>query len=1109
MATTNRERVGKVLELLRSGLAPYVKREIGARSKRLPMERIRQYTDDPRLADKPIEQWDAAGLLRLMTDVWREVFQDTLGHDGRRLASELRDWRNKWAHQERFSSDDTDRALDSAERMLAAVSAPQAAEVGRMKMDLRRLVFDEQVRGETRRTAARQQDALTISGVKAWRDVVEPHDDVATGRYQQAEFAADLGQVHRGQGVDEYRDPAEFFRRTYLTASLKSLLVGAIRRLSGGGGDPVIQLQTNFGGGKTHSMLALYHLFSGIDAQTVPGLDVVLEEVEVTRIEPVRRVVLVGTQISPGDPEPQADGTVARTLWGELAYQLGGREAYERVRVDDEQATNPGHKLHELLDHYGPCAILIDEWVAYARQLHDEPGLPGGTFETQFTFAQALTEAVKLTENCLLMVSLPASDQAGGARASAEVDDSEVGGVRGRDALERLRNVIARVESPWRPATAEEGFEIVRRRLFKPLADKEAFKQRDVTARAFADLYRTHRAEFPAACATLEYEQRIQAAYPIHPEIFDRLYTDWSSLARFQRTRGVLRLMAAVIHSLWETDDRSPLIQPWNVHLDNPRVQNEFTRYLSDNWTPVIEKDVDGNDSLPVAIDRDAPNLGKLHATQRVARTIYLGSAPIAEAAQRGIEDTRIKLGCVVPKEAPAVFGDGLRRLAARATYLYQDGTRYWYDTQPTVAKLAEDRAEEFRRDVDAVTSELEDRLRRDLREQGAFARVHTFPKSPADVADESDARLVVLSPDTHYVRGADNPAEALAAKILESRGAAPRLSRNALVFLAADRVRFQELNEALRRFLAWESIVEDVERLNLDPHQAGQARAQREAASTTVRARIPETYRWLLVPDQQSPNSDLSWKSLSLSASGALAERASRRLLSEELLVADLGSTVLRLHLDEVPLWRGDHVSVRQLMEDFGQYLYLPRLTSSDVLVRAIEGGVGLLTWEHDTFAFADSFDEEAKRYRGLRVKHGVDITRDSSGLVVKPTVASSQIDAEASHPPQPGRPSPSPSGANGPSQPTEPPNPERSGRVAPHRFHATATLNHARVGPEASRIAEEVVSHLDGLVGSEVRISLEIEVNVPAGVPEDVERIVTENSSSLRLDTHAFEKD
>src|SRR5690606_17888938 len=178
--------------------------------------------------------------------------------------------------------------------------------------------------------------------------------------------------------------------------------------------------------------------------------------------------------------------------------------------------------------------------------------------------------------------------------------------------------------SSGRPATAEGGVEIVRRRLFEPRAGPEAYKQRDVTARAFADLYRTQTAEFPPECRSGDYEKRIQSAYPIHPEIFDRLYEDWSTLVKFQRTRGVLRLMAAVIHSLWERGDRNPLILPSTLPIDDPSVQFELTRYLSDNWVPIIEKDVDGPSSLPLKIDRELPNLGKLSATRRVARTIYL-----------------------------------------------------------------------------------------------------------------------------------------------------------------------------------------------------------------------------------------------------------------------------------------------------------------------------------------------------------------------------------------------------------------------------------------------------------------------------------------------------
>ncbi|MFH1604142.1 MAG: Swt1 family HEPN domain-containing protein, partial [Pseudomonadota bacterium] len=682
----------------------FVEREFkNAHGDKAPKETDRRLGDDRINAGKPMSQWDATVLLKLMWESWNDVFRRTLGPAERSLVNELRGHRNRWAHQEAFSGDDTYRALDSAGRLLTAVSAPQADEIEKMKTELLRLRFDEQVRGEKRKIAGTAIESTAAGNLKPWREVVTPHKDVASGRYQQAEFAADLWQVNIGEGTDEYKDPVEFFRRTYLTESLKSMLVGAVRRLSGQGGDPVVQLQTNFGGGKTHSMLALYHLFSGIAPTELAGIDAVMQEADATKLPTVRRVVLVGNKISPGNPSTKPDGTVVRTLWGEMAWQLGGKKAFARIKADDEKATSPGDVLRELFVEYGPCLVLVDEWVAYARQLHDQGDLPAGSFETQFTFAQVLTESAKLANNCLLVISLPASDTTGSPHAQA--DDVEVGGQRGREALDRLRNVVGRVESSWRPASAEEGFEIVRRRLFEPLTDPSQFKDRDVVARAFADLYRTQHQEFPPECRAADYEKRIKAAYPIHPEIFDRLYTDWSTLVKFQRTRGVLRLMAAVIHSLWEKSDRNPLILPANIAIDDPRVQFELTRYLSDNWVPVIEKDVDGPNSLPLQLDSEVPNLGKFAACRRVARAIYLGSAPTATAAHRGLEDRRVKLGCVMPGETPAVFGDALRRLAGAATFLYQDGPHYWYSTQPTVTKLAEDRAEQLKRDPDKIVS--------------------------------------------------------------------------------------------------------------------------------------------------------------------------------------------------------------------------------------------------------------------------------------------------------------------------------------------------------------------------------------------------------------------
>jgi predicted AAA+ superfamily ATPase len=1111
MAMTNHERVGKALEILKTGLAPFVEREMKTVHKdKAAAQAALLMGEDRVLAKKPVAEWDAAGLLKLMWEAWHDVFRNTLGNAERSLVNEIRDQRNKWAHQQVFTSDDADRALDSMARLLTAVSAPEAEEIAKMKMELRRLIFDEQMRGEKRKVTGTAIESPVTGSLKPWREVVNPHKDVASGRYQQAEFAADLHQVHAGLGSDEYLKPAEFFRRTYLTEGLKHLLTSAARRMAGVGGDPVVQLQTNFGGGKTHSMLALYHMFSGTSAAELLGVDAVLKDAEVSKLPTVKRVVLVGNKISPGNPVIKPDGTMVRTLWGELAWQLGGKKAFKRILADDQKATSPGDALRELMDEHGPCLILIDEWVAYARQLHDAADLPGGSFETHFTFAQALTESAKAAKKCLVVVSLPASDTGGSPHTRA--DDVEVGGERGRAALDRLRNAVGRVEASWRPASAEEGFEIVRRRLFEPLVEKEQFVARDTVARAFFDQYRTQHQEFPPECRDADYEQRLKAAYPIHPEIFDRLYTDWSTLVKFQRTRGVLRLMAVVIHSLWEKGDKNPLIMPGNVSIDDPNVQAELSRYLSDNWVPVIEKDVDGPSALPLRLDGEVPNLGKYSACRRVARTIYLGSAPIATAAHRGIEDRRIRLGCAVPGEPLAVFGDALRRLTAAATYLYQDGPRFWYSTQPTVTKLAEDRAEQLKRNTDAVAMEIGKRVRADLHKTGDFCRVHALPQSGQDVPDDMDARLVVLGVDHPYSKEPGSPAEVAAKAIFELRGNSPRLYRNTLVFLAVDQTRLQDLDEAVRRYLAWDSIVAEETTLNLDPHQKKQAEGQKHSADTTVTARLPEAYQWLLVPTQKDPKATLEWQAVRLSGQDPLAVRASKKLRGDESLLTGLAPSLLRMELDRVPLWRGDHVPIKVLVEDFARYLYLPRLRNPDVLLTSVMDGLGLTTWRQDSFASADSYDEGAKRFRGLlcgRTRRLADA--DAPGVIVKSEAALRQVEAEKTPPPVTvdGK-EPTATDTTGfPTTDGEPPLPPPPPARKPKRFHGSVALDPARMTSAAGVIAESVIAHLSALVGSNVKVTLEIEAEVPSGVPDNVVRIVTENGRTLKFTTHGFEEE
>jgi hypothetical protein len=734
------------------------------------------------------------------------------------------------------------------------------------------------------------------------------------------------------------------------------------------------------------------------------------------------------------------------------------------------------------------------------RQLYGVADLPAGSFDANMTFAQALTEAAKASARTMVVASLPASD-------------IEKGGAAGDEALARIKNTFGRLESPWTPASVEEGFEIVRRRLFQPITEKESFAARDAVARKFSEMYRGHAQEFPSGCREGDYQRRVEKAYPIHPELFDRLFEDWSSLDKFQRTRGVLRLMAAAIHTLWKRNDASLLIMPGNMPLDEPAVQFELMRYLDDPWRVVIEADIDGPHAVPLRMDQENPALMRYSASRRVARTIFLGSAPKLEAANKGIDDARIKLGCAQPGETVATFGDALRRLSDQTTYLYQDGRRYWYSTQPGVTRLAQDRAAQQR--DDDVFEEIRRRLRLEARSRGDFARVHACV-AHSEIADEDSARLVIIDPaEPHLSKNAESPAIKAATECLNNRGSSPRLKRNTLVFLAADRARLEDLKKAVRDFLAWQSIERDSETLNLDAFQRKQAHDKHEDAERTVAQRIPETYFWSLVPaekkDGDASQTRLEWTELKASGNEALAARASKRLKSDGLLIANWAGVPLRLELDRVPLWRGNHVAVKQLADDFARYLYLPRLRDSEVLAEAISDGLGLISWVQDSFAYADGWDEQSQRYRGLQVGRRIRVSLDGGGLLVKPEVAQRQLSQHEERREETSR---SASGiettGNGGAVP-HPTTDERARPEAPkaRRFHGSVVINPVRLGRDAADIANEIVQHLMKQPGASVEVTLEIQAEIPNGVTDDLTRTVNENCRTLKFKDFDFEEE
>ncbi len=1089
MALSNRERIDRGLHVLRDGLAPFVERQIRAalRKGTLSPERLKEYLEDPLTKDRRLAEWDAAALLRLMWELWNDAFHDVLGQAERTLVSELRNVRNRWAHQQAFSYEDTHRALDSMERLLRAVAADrEAREIEQMRHEVLRVLFDEKRRVEERRRQRAVMEGAPQAGLAPWREVVTPHPDVASGRFTLAEFAADLAQVARGEAAPEYQDPVEFFRRTFMTGGLRELLRRAVLRLTGGAGDPVVELQTTFGGGKTHSMLAVWHLAGHPDPLELPGVEEVLREAGVSAADwrPARRAAFVGTAFSPAETHV-VNGIEVRTAWGAIAAQLLGAEGYRLVQSSDLSGTSPGsERLVELLRAAAPCAVLIDEWVAMLRQLGERGDLPAGGFEANITFAQALSEAVKAVPGALLLASLPESDV-------------ELGGDMGRIALQRLEHVFGRIESGWRPATAEEGYEIVRRRLFEPLT-AESYPKRDAVLKAFLDLYRESGAQFPSEAAELEYRKRMERAYPVHPEFFDRLNEDWGSLDRFQRTRGLLRMMATVVHCLWEAGDRSLLIMPGAAPLGDVAVRARLFEYLPQPWDAVVDADVEGPDALAPRIDREYPSLGRYRAALRVARATFVATAPRFGGPNPGIDDRRLKLATVQPGEPAGVFGDALRRLAEQSTYLYVDGSRYWFSTRPNVRRVAEDIARDL--EPETVREALLAKLRELVGRRREIA-VQIAPQEPADVPDEPELRLVVLAPEHAHHPRSESKAATFVRDVVTRAGERPRRFRNVLLFVAPDERRLEAVEAAVRRWLAWRQVLERHDELNLDAAQERQARHEAEHWEKALCEALLQAWSWAVAP--RAPAEDPHGSEVEireLRGDGDIVERALRRFRRDETIVETLGPVTLADTLDKWNLWReAPHVAIGQLVEDFASYLYLPRLASGKVLVEAVRQGVGRLAdWP---FAVAEGVDG-AGRYRGLVA--GRDVRPALSWLLVRREVAIEQIDGSTpSSPPPPG------TGRDG-----EGPTPPDTGGGEPARprprryFHGSLELGPQELVKKAGTLWEEILRHLEGVPGAKVRLRLDIEAECPNGFDGRVRRIVQENAAVLRLLEAVFEE-
>jgi len=942
--------------------------------------------------------------------------------------------------------------------------------------------------------------------MKPWREVAVPHSDVLGGTFLQSEFAADITAVRDGKAMPEYQDAAQFFERTFITEGMRLLLVQVAQRLNGKGGEPVIQLQTAFGGGKTHTMLAVFHLTTRKCALSdLAGIPALVEQAGLMDVPQARVAVLDGTAHAPGQPWKHGKLTI-RTLWGELAWQLGKEDGFALVKESDVAGTSPGKNvLQALLETHAPCVVLIDELVAYVRQFSEGSALSGGTFDSNLSFVQALTEAAKLVPTAIILGSLPESE-------------IEAGSQRGVVALRALEKAFGRIQALWKPVATEEAFEIVRRRLFEPVRDEKA---REAVCRAFADAYVAEGSKLPTETQEARYVDRLRQAYPIHPEVFDRLYEDWTTIDGFQRTRGVLKLMAKVIHRLWKDENKDLMILPGSLPLYDSGARNELTYYLPAGWDAVMEKDIDGERAETAELEARETRFGAVNAARRVARTIFLGSAPASVGTKsgiRGLDRGRVLLGCLQPGQTASVYSDALNRLADRLHYLnssgdkVQDATRFWFDTRANLRREMEDRKQRFDdlRDVRVKASEVLKKL-----SSGAtlFDGVHVFTPH-ADVPDDGALRLVLLSPDQWYSRDESRLAFDAVLDYVRNNGSKPRYRGNRLVFLAAEHAAHGRFADCIRIALAWDSIVEDVKdgRLNIDLLQ--QKQAEKELAATeSVLPRVGrECYKWLLCPVQHAATeTKVTVEPFPLNTSGsALGGELERVCVENELVITAWSPIHLRAKLAEL-YWKPEKVAAGAMAfwEDTLRYLYLPRLRARNALEQAIGKGAASRDF------FGTAYGQQDGKFDGFKLGDA-NIQFDGTLLLVEPEAAKAYEAAHVAPPVPPVGP-----GGSEPTGTTPGGRPKSGSRPLPvvgakpgdtaapksHSFIGTAEVKAATAKLRLVQIAEEIISLLTSDPQATVNVTLEITAEFPNGVSETTKRAVSENAANLGFKNKTWE--
>jgi hypothetical protein len=780
--------------------------------------------------------------------------------------------------------------------------------------------------------------------MKPWRSVVVPHRDIREGRFDESVFAASLSDVVQGRGPLEYQDAATFFRKTYPTQGLVKLLSAVVGRLAETGhGEAVIQIQTPFGGGKTHALVALYHLFRAmpVDAEVVER---VLQESGAGAIPDTRTLTFDGTAVDP---------LGGRTPWGELAAQMG---RYDVLREHDQKRRSPGKDLLYQLLADAPTLILMDEIAEYATKARD--------FREQvMAFFQELTETVKVLPRCALVVTLPASAPYG---------------EEGERALGQLQCILGRVEAIYTPVEGAEVYEVIRRRLFEDLGDPQEAR---LVVEGYWQMYQRLGEDMPAEAREPAYRERMRLAYPFHPQLIDILYERWSTFPTFQRTRGVLRLLAHVVADLYQREHPAPLIQAAHLNLTNPQIRREFLKHIGNEYEGVIAADIVDSNAKAQRMDREmGSEYARFGVASSLATAIFFGSFSGGE--RRGIVVPGLRLALLRESIPPAIVGDALGRLEDELWFLHVEGGLYQFRNQPNLNRVILER-EEAVSEAD-IAAQIQGRLEKMA---GSELKVTLFPGMPGDIPDSRELKLALLGGDHP---GRDPATTQFVEDLLNKTSTAFRTYRNTLLVLAPDAGELATLRQQVKRSLALKAIHDDKNLVRtLSDENKKTLESKLEDAVGAIDWHLLAAYRHLA---RVSAEGSIAWLDLGLPTTGergSLARRVREFLKSQDILLERLGPR----HVLEKALGKEEREKrLGDIYEAFLRYPHLPLLDSEAVLRRAImqgvrEGTFGVRIGER--LSFRESVAEPALDQECVLVRPDVaeeEILRKAAEIVTPP---------------------------------------------------------------------------------------------------------------------------